>query len=194
MVAKRSVAWRSSGNSMTRTDNFIDQLDKIPWFASLAKPSLRDNEVFRIYHWDSWPGPEDPGSEMQAAFHEKWKTELVNAADSQAIEVFWAIRERVLQIAKTTIPYDVNQDVWYGPNAAVLAAAHAAALVGCAILRDGELKVDTDLQNARKQWTLANEWSWYLEGHWPCIYYWPWGHAKVEVAERTGCFRRLVVL
>jgi hypothetical protein len=179
---------------MTTIENSIDRLGEIPWFANLGKPSTRDEEVFRIYRWQTWPGPEDPGSEMQSAFHKKWKEDLVKPTDTQAIEVFRRIRERVLQITKVVLPFEAKQDVWYGPNAAALSAAITAAMVGCAVLRDGELKTDSALSTSRKQWSLANERSWYLEGHWPCQYYWRWGHAKVEVADRTGCFRRLVVL
>jgi hypothetical protein len=179
---------------MKTIESFIDRLANIPWLANLGKPSTRDDEVFRIYRWQTWPGPEDPGSEMQSAFQMKWKEELVKPTDIQAIEVFRRIRERVLQITKAVVPFEEKQDVWYGPNAAVLAAAFTAGMVGCAVLQDGELKAHSALLESRKQWTLANEWSWYLEGHWPCQYYWPWGHSTVEVADRTGCFRRLVVL
>ena len=63
---------------MKTIESFIDRLANIPWLANLGKPSTRDDEVFRIYRWQTWPGPEDPGSEMQSAFQMKWKEELVS--------------------------------------------------------------------------------------------------------------------
>src|SRR5215472_12472599 len=31
-------------------------------------------------------------------------------------------------------------------------------------------------------WTLASEWQWPRAGHWPCRYFWQWGHSSLEQA------------
>jgi hypothetical protein len=177
---------------MSSVANFIEQLDAIPWFSNLGKPSLRDSEVFRIYDWCIWPGPEDPGSEMQSAFLMERHNDLFKTVEPiPALRDTWqTIHDGVMLLTKASVPYNEQQDAWFGPNAAVWQAAFTAALVGCTILRDGELKVE---DCARMQWTLSNEWLWYLAGHWPCMYYWPWGYASIAVARRPGGEKRLVV-
>lgn len=177
---------------MTAVAKFIEQLDAIPWFANLGSPSPRDQEVFRIYHWEAWPGPEDPSSEMQTAFLLRWHDDLFHMGPSSAglREAWQNIHDQVLRLTKPAVGYDESQDVWFGPNAAVRQAAYTTALVGCTVLRDGGL---TEAGGARNQWTLSNEWSWYRAGHWPCMYYWPWGHVDAAVADRTGGAKRLVV-
>jgi hypothetical protein len=177
---------------MSSITKFIEQLDAISWFVNLGKPSSRDPEVFRIYDWRAWPGPEDPGCEMQTAFLMHRHNDLfASTANDPSLRESWqTIHDRVLHLTKLAVAYDEHEDAWFGPNAAVWQAAFTAALVGCKIIRDGELKADG---NADTQWTLPNEWSWYLAGHWPCMYYWPWGHSTITVARRTGGYKRLVV-
>jgi hypothetical protein len=187
---------------MTSIETFIQQLDAIPWFANLGRPSDRDQEVFRIHNWQTWPGPEDPGSAMQNSFHMRWHDNLFlkSTKTIPCLRKAWeTIYKHVLRLAKPTVVwYDEQGDAWFGPNAAVWSAAYTASLVGCTILRDGGLD-EVDLQerrlhtlSANVQWTLANEWSWYQVGHWPCMYYWPW-RADIDVAHRTGCAKRLVI-
>jgi hypothetical protein len=177
---------------MTSVAKFIELLDLIPWFARLGRPSPRDPEVFRIYDWRAWPGPEDPGSEMQSAFLMQRHDDLFKAAKPIAglQETWQTIHDQVLRLAKTSVAYDENEDSWFGPNAAVWGAAFTAALVGCTILRDGALSEEN---SDEVQWTLSSEWSWYSAGHWPCLYYWPWGRSNIAVARRTGGAQRLVV-
>src|SRR5262245_28051997 len=47
---------------------FFDGLPHIPWQANVGQPSPRDAEVFRFYSWETWPGPEDPGTEMLCTY------------------------------------------------------------------------------------------------------------------------------
>src|SRR5262249_37511578 len=157
------------GRRMTPVATFIEQLDAIPWFANLGEPSSRDQEVFRIYHWDTWPGPEDPGSAMQRAFLMQWHDDLFQSAKPipGLREAWQTIHDRVLRLAKPTVGYIEQEDAYFGPNAAVWQVAYTAALVGCTILRDGGLdEVDSHERrlhdhSATMQWTLSNEWSWY---------------------------------
>jgi hypothetical protein len=177
---------------MASVEKFIEQLEAVPWFANLGKPSPRDEEVFRIYHWDTWPGPEDPGSELHAAFLQHWHDDLFQPGKglSDLRQAWEAIEGAALRLAKASVPYKEEEDTWHGPTAAAWHAAYTAALVGCTLRRDGRLKPSAD---ARMQWTLSNEWSWFLAGHWPCQYYWPWGHSDIGAAHRTGGPKRLIV-
>lgn len=177
---------------MDPVEQFIGQLETVPWFANLGRPSPRDGHVFRIHHWDTWPGPEDPGSELHHVFLQYWQDDLFKPETgmSGVRETWETIRRSVLRLAKSSVPYKEDEDPWYGPTAAVLHAAHTAALVGCSLRRNGGLPPSGD---ARMQWTLSNEWSWFLAGHWPCMYYWPWGHASISIADRTRGSKRLVV-
>jgi len=176
---------------MTSIGDFIGQLDRVPWFANLGKPSPRDPAVFRIYHWSTWPGPEDPGSEMQQAFLMKRYDELFGSAHRiPGLRETWKmIEERVIRLAKPCVPFKEDEDVWYGPNMAVFQAAYTTALVGCTILRDGHLEEGTD---PRMQWTLAYEWWWYRAGHWPCMYYWPY-RFDIEAENRAGYPHLIIV-
>jgi hypothetical protein len=179
---------------MMTAQEFLAGLEAIPWFERLGQPSSRDHEVFRIYDWGVWPGPENPGSEIQQAYHMLWRDSLIETADSAIkddLELLWnTINEKVLSIASLRVPYDDGEDAWYGPNAAVWSASWIAALVGCTIARHGDLRSGED---ATVQWTLHNEWSWYRNGHWPCTYYWSWGYTDIEAVERTKVTKRIVV-
>jgi hypothetical protein len=177
-----------------RLSHFFDELADIPWFANLGRPSPRDPEVFRIYDWLTWPGPEDPGAEMLAAYHMKWRDDVFacgEVPDGFDMKRTWdAIQTAALQLTKAHLPYDEAQDAWYGPNAAAWSAAWSAALVGCRRLIGGK----SDGSSTRfMQWTPENEWSWYEAGHWPCMYYWPCEHTRIAVAERTSEAKVLVV-
>src|SRR5262249_28842370 len=139
------VRWavRFQMGDMSSIDAFLRQLEQIPWFANLGRLSSRDDEVFRICHWHTWPGPEDPGSSMQAAFHMSWRNSLFEATtDEQASymkQLEKDIRDITLGITKLRVPYDEDQDVWHGPTAAAWFAAKTAALAGCTLFKYGNL-------------------------------------------------------
>ena len=50
---------------MVSIKEFIARVEDIPWFENVGNPSERDSEVFRIYDWSTWPGPEDPAVSLQ---------------------------------------------------------------------------------------------------------------------------------
>ena len=126
--------------------------------------------------------------------YQKRKDDLFERAgspDGFDIQTAWdAIHAAVLQSAKARVPYNESGDAWDGPNAAAWGAAFCAALVGCRRLVGGAAEHPAP---GVMQWTPEYEWSWFEAGHWPCMYYWPWGHARIDVAERTGRAKRLVV-
>ena len=179
---------------MTAIERFIATLEDVPLFEQLGKPSRRDREVFRIYDWDTWPGPENPGSELQAAYHSLWRERLFEGVESQLAEeldALWdEIHATVLSLARLKVEYDDAQDAWYGPNNAAWSASWMASLVGCTMVKRGSLEQGV---NPEMQWTLHNEWSWYAEGHWPCMFYWPWGYTDIQAVEGTSGHRRLVI-
>ena len=177
---------------MMALEQFIALLDRIPWFKRLGQPSTKDIEVFRIYSWKTWPGPENPGAEIQSANYQRWRDELFGAEtlpSDDPVMILWdQIQTKVMALAKLNVPYHDEQDAWYGPNAAVWSAGWVAALVGCALL-----KKRYKIQTPASQWTLEYEWEWFAEGHWPCCYYWAWGYTERAAIDRTGGARRIVV-
>jgi hypothetical protein len=179
---------------MTTSEEFVAGLDHIPWFERLGQPSPRDREVFRIYDWNVWPGPEDPGSDIQQLYYTFWYDTLFEATDpklSERLKSLWkTIHDKTFSIVRLKVPYNNAEDTWYGPNAAAGSASWLASLVGCTLARYGRLEAKN---NSEVQWTLSNEWSWFVEGHWPCMYYWPWGYTDIRAAERTGVPKLLVV-
>lgn len=179
---------------MLALNQFIANLEQVPWFKHLGGPAIRDPEVFRIYDWQTWPGPEDPGATIQAQYHIQWREDLFQAeplpADDPLITLWTQIHDTVFDLARASVPYHDGQDAWYGPNAAVWQACWAAALVGCRLFKHGRLP---EPEQSLSQWTLAYEWSWFQEGHWPCCYFWSWGYTDLDAVERTDSPRKLIV-
>jgi hypothetical protein len=170
-------------------EEFIAGLALIPWFERLGKPSERDPEVFRIYDWAVWPGPEDSACSLQGLLYQKWHDELFQSKTPYS-RLWVTIEAQVFQLIKHTVPYQADEDAWHGPNAAVAGARFLAALTGCTLLKYGSLG---DLGSERKQWTLANEWSWYGAGHWPCGYFWTQHWTDLSHVARSGGSKRLIV-
>ncbi len=63
----------------------------------------------------------------------------------------------VSEAVEKAVPYDPENDVWYGPNAAVALAASSARLVALYVFAGEAIPP-----------LLRDEWNWYVEGHWPC--------------------------
>ncbi len=178
-------------STFVTVESFLRGLDQIPWLKNLGKPSARDDTVLRMYAWRLWPGPETPGSELQAAYYMYWHNDLFETDESPLTlqdELWHTIRQRVESLARLNVPYRDAEDAWYGPNAAVWSASWIAALVGCSIRKNGTASVFLE-----RHTLLATEWTWFLEGHWPCTYFSPWGYTDRESAERTGDPPLLVV-
>src|SRR6266498_2524910 len=110
--------------------------------------------------------------------------------DDPSTQLWNRIHDTVFECARTAVPYHDEQDAWYGPNAAVWQARFTAALVGCMFAKYGQFPVP---ERQSSHWTLQHEWEWFVEGHWPCSYFWLWGYTQLEVVERTGTPRRLIV-
>jgi hypothetical protein len=175
-------------------NQFLAKLEHIPWFKQLGQASIHDIDVFRIYTWQTWPGPEDPGATIQAQYYRRWHDDLFQTStpllDDPLTQLWNRIHDTVFERTRTIVPYQDDQDAYYGPNAAVWQASFTAALVGCVFAKYGQFQVP---ERADSQWTLQHEWKWFVEGHWPCSYFWPWGYTDLEAVERTGVPRRLIV-
>jgi len=170
---------------------FLQEIEQVPWLSKLGSPSERDADVFRIYSWETWPGPEEPGSEIQAMLYQKWRDDLMEGDAGGKLTALWAeIESKVRDLARRHVPYDDEEDTWHGPNAAVWQAGWLAAVMGCSIQAG---RPYSDEYDPSDQWTPVAEWYWFCTGHWPCTYHWSWGHASLDRAMGHHAAKRLVV-
>src|SRR5215813_4240891 len=115
---------------MINIESFLIEIDQIPWFANVGKPSELDGQALRITSWEAWPGPETPGSGLMAEAQQERRTRLLAAGDPPQIEALWQrIHEWVFIRAKPRVHWKDNEDAWHAPTTAVLQAAWNA-LVG----------------------------------------------------------------
>jgi hypothetical protein len=142
--------------------DFLAQLEAVPWFSNLGRPTPPDAGVERISAWDAWPGPEEPAIGELSFRHQELYDRITAEAGAERAgltELWEAIHAAVFRRATSRVPHGATQDAWHGPTAAVWQAAWTAGLVGLC-LRTGR-PVPPELQE---------EWSWYARGHWPSGY------------------------
>ena len=143
-------------------EEFLRSLAQVPWFGRLGEPSPRDHQVARIRDWHEWPGPESPQVRELGPRTQAWHDELTEGTGPRKpeVEALWEqIRRVVFERACGAVPYDPGEDTWHGPTAAVWQAAWVAGVVGCSLLLEREIPSEAIAQ-----------WSWFVEGHWPCGY------------------------
>jgi hypothetical protein len=175
---------------MIDIEGFLIEIDQIPWFANVGKPSELDGQALRITSWEAYPGPETPGCDLSAQAYGKRREWLDAAGDPSQIEAaYQRIRDRVFMQAIPRVPWKDEEDVWYAPNAAVVSAGWNAALVGVS----RSLGIDLDERGFGGEWTLASEWGWLRAGHWPCMYFWQWGYTELSKAILSGEAGQLIV-
>jgi hypothetical protein len=139
---------------------FEAALEDVRWFARIGAPT--DEGVPRLATWDDWPGPESPLVERIHLEQQELYDAIVisSAGGGAALEgVFDRIRQRVLALAGTTVPYEPNEDAWHPPTSAVWHAAWTAGLMA--------LCISTGRTPPR---ALASQWEWFTRGHWPAAY------------------------
>ncbi len=144
------------------TEEFLRSLAQVHWFGSLGRPNPRDHQVVRIRDWHEWPGPESPRVRELGPRGQAWHDGLIEVAGPRKPEVdaLWErIRQAVFEYACGAVPYDPEADSWYGPTAAVWQAAWVAGAIGCSLLLKSEIPSEA-----------VDQWSWLVEGHWPCGY------------------------
>ncbi len=183
---------------MSSFEAFFQSLKTIPWLKNLGQPHPRDGEVYRIYDWSLWLGPEDPAVALMNDYALFWEAQLKEqAAPAFPISEVWdEIEALVFDQARPNVPYAADRDAWHGPNMAVWSAAWYAALVGCWLKAFDSLEPPEGFsafqQSDHYQWRLDVIWRWYAAGHWPCSFYWPYSQGR-EAAEATGAPKYLVV-
>jgi hypothetical protein len=142
--------------------DFLAQLESVPWFSNIGRPTPPDAGVKRISAWEEWPGPKEPGvGELSFRHQDLYDRIMAESGDRrESLTQLWeAIHAAVFRRAASQVPYDPEQDTWHGPTMAVWQAAWTAGLVGLC-LQTGR-PVPPELQE---------QWSWYARGHWPAGY------------------------
>ena len=135
----------------------------VPWLANLGG-TIADKGVPRIFRWEDWPEPEDDAVLELSLRHQSLHDHLLEEAGERQAELLalWEqVQQATLAAAQHAILYNPQQDAWHAPTAAVWQAAWTAALVTLHHYTNRPLPAD-----------LADQWTWYLHGHWPCMYAW----------------------
>jgi hypothetical protein len=182
---------------MQSYEDFFQSLKTIPWLKKLGQPHPRDDEVYRIHDWSLWLGPEDPAVALLNDYALFWEAQLKEQAGPELLisEVWDEIESLVFDLARPHVPFEADQDAWYGPNMAVWSAAWFAALTGCWVKVFGHLPPlggSAFQQSPHYQWRLDVIWLWYAAGHWPCSFYWTYDQGR-DAAEATCAPKYLVV-
>ncbi len=157
-------------------DDFRRSLMNIPWLENLGRSNPQDGTVYRIYDWGTWMGPEDPAVVLQNAYYMAWKDQLEAAAGESCAVLWQDIYDQVFHLAQKAVPFEAEQDAYYGPNMAVWSCCWFAALAGCWLKQFESLaqplKRPAYQTSSRYQWRIDLIWWWYTAGHWPCSFYW----------------------
>ena len=143
-------------------DDFLAQLEAVPWFSNISRATLADARVERIFAWDEWPGPEEPAIAELSLRHQALYDAIMGEAGEQRVslsELWNHIHAALFRAALPRVPYVPNQDAWHGPKTAVWQAAWTAGLIGLCLRTGRPVPAD-----------LWEQWSWYTRGHWPSGY------------------------
>ena len=142
--------------------DFLAQLEAVPWFSSIGRPTAADAGAVRMSAWEDWPGPEEPGIlELSLRHQDLYDRVLAEAGDQRpALAELWeAIHAAVFQRAAPRVPYDPAGDAWHGPTTAVWQAAWTAGLIGLCLRTGRPIPLE-----------LQEQWAWFARGHWPSGY------------------------
>ena len=147
--------------------NFLDYLERIPWFGNVGKPLPAGTSAKQLRGWEDWPGPEEPPIFELAERHQALYEALLKGAERRRAELsrLWEhVREIVFRRALPAVPCDPEQDAWHAPTTAVWQAAWTAALVAWCLRLGCPIPAE-----------LQEQWDWFAGGHWPSGYtiVWP---------------------
>ena len=136
---------------------FLTELEQIPWFERIGQiPEGEFHE--QIPSWDDWEGPEEPSvAEIHESIQTLYDQITENGSNIELTELWERIHSIVIPLTSSKVPYDDEEDAWYGPNAAVWQAATTAGVVGLCL--HTKRPVPDEIQE---------QWNWFLQGHWPC--------------------------
>jgi hypothetical protein len=142
--------------------DFLAQLEAVPWFSNIGRPTPPGAGVERMAAWEDWPGPEEPAIGVLSFRHQELYDCMMSEAGERRTdlaELWEAIQVAVFRRASPRIPYDPDQDAWHGPTAAVWQAAWTAGLIGLCLRTERPIPAE-----------LQEQWAWYVRGHWPSGY------------------------
>ena len=153
-------------------EQFLIQLESVPWFRSLGEPTSSDSDIERLQRWEDWPGPEEPSvlelsTEHQALFDDLMATAGKHQEDLSSL--WQRIHAIVFRVARSAVPYDPSKDAWHAPSSAVWQAAWTAGLIGLCLHTGHAIPQRLDEQ-----------WKWFIRGHWPA------GYANSDSEEGPG--------
>jgi hypothetical protein len=140
--------------------DFLNRLERVPWFENIGKPVGPNVKVQQIFSWEEWPGPEESRCielclRQQSLYDEIFST--ASDISAQLADLWERIHAIVFRDAISKVPYDADQDTWHGPTAAVWHAAWTAGLMGLCLFLGRPIPSE-----------LHQQWKWFAEGHWPC--------------------------
>jgi hypothetical protein len=141
---------------------FLAQLEAVPWFSNIGRPTPQDVGVKRMFAWEEWPGPEEPTIGELSFRHQALYDRIMAEAGEQrpALAQLWdRIHVAVFRRATSAVPFDAKQDTWHRPTAAVWQAAWTAGLIGLCLKTGPPIPPE-----------LQEQWAWYARGHWPSGY------------------------
>lgn len=154
-------------------EQFWAELERVPWFESLGKPVEAVAGVLQIFAWEAWPGPDDPTVMNQSLRQQDLYDALLAAAEDrtpEAKQLWERIHAIVFRDAAPRVPYDSNQDCWHAPTQSVWNAAWTAGLVGLCLFLGRPIPPE-----------LAQQWTWYTAGHWPCAWFGDYPEGRLMV-------------
>lgn len=143
-------------------ERFVAELYSIPWFSNIGKPTPPEAGVERIYAWEDWLGPDEPGNSRLFEGQQRLYDSMMDGAgnEKERLAALWdRIHAAVFRAAAPRVPYDPNQDCYHTPSTAVWCAAWTAGLVGLCLA--SRRPVPPELQE---------QWEWFVRGHWPSGY------------------------
>jgi hypothetical protein len=143
-------------------EDFLAQLEAVPWFSNIGGTTPPDAGVERIFAWEDWPGPLEPAVDELFLRHQMLFDAIMGDAGEQraALSALWdGIHAAVFRAATPRVPFDPKQDAWHGPTTAVWQAAWTAGLVGLCLQTGRPIPQD-----------LLHQWAWFARGHWPSGY------------------------
>src|SRR5581483_5654607 len=107
-----------SPESLQEVERFVASLATLPWFRNLGEPTPPDAGVERIYRWEEWPGPLEPGVDRLAERQQALYDSLMQgaASDDRPSKTLWdRVHNAVFDVAAAHVPYDPNQDTYHAP-------------------------------------------------------------------------------
>jgi hypothetical protein len=154
-------------------EQFLFQLERVPWFERLGRPVDSGAGVDSIADWEDWQGPGAPGTLGIALRQQALHDELFASAGERGAEAkqLWdRIHAIVFRDATPRVPYKPDEDCYHAPSQAVWDAAWTAGLVGICLLLNRPIPAE-----------LAEQWKWYLAGRWPCAWHGDFPHGRLVI-------------